>query len=95
MLVREGGRIYAVITARGADNIRSNSPAEAFVNRIYLEKRDPLLPAYLNMLIHKMARAVSGMQKSESSSALPELSRLQLVLGGLRQMKKETEQWSR
>ena len=95
MLVREGGRIYAVMTARGADNIRSNSPAEAFVSRIYLEKRDPLLPAYLNVLIHKMAHAVSGMQKSESSSALPELSRLQSVLSGLRQVKKETEQWSR
>ena len=55
---------------RGVDTVRTLSPAEALVSRIYLEKRDPLLPAYLDILIQKTARAVGGIAKSRKQRSM-------------------------
>lgn len=91
-LVRDAGRIYSIYVVRGGTGRSTRTPAETYVDPLLLEKRDPLLPAYLDALIRKFQRAMDGLSRSQSPDQ-KELSAQKAVLDGLNAMREETKVW--
>lgn len=91
-LVRDSGRLYTVFSARRGERRGPFSGAQLYVDPLFLEKRDPLLPAYLDALIRTAAHAVQGLERAAQPDE-QELARQRLLLEGLRTMKKEMETW--
>ena len=91
-LVEDEGRIYAVMLAQVGEKSEKLTTVEAYAHRRLLDKRDPLLPKYLNELISKTQHALEGMEKSARVSAT-EKAKLESALDGFIRMRRETEQW--
>ena len=92
-LVQDEGKLYIVFTVKAGESRAMLSSAELYVNRILLEKRDPLLPAYLDTMILKAELALSGMAKAKKEVADEEKLHLRAVLLGLKKMREETNKW--
>ncbi len=86
-IAREGKRLYSIWVVRGGD-MPELTPAELWAGR---QSKDPLRGDYLNHMIEKAERALSGHRSSRvpDSKAVAELAE---VLTGLDQMKKELNQ---
>ena len=91
-LARDAGRIYVIMLAMLGKTRAPFTCAEMFADRMLLEKRDPLLPAYLDHLIRITEKKVAGL-KSAADPDPVELPRHQLALKGFYRMKRETELW--
>jgi tRNA (adenine22-N1)-methyltransferase len=104
-LVEDDGRIYAVLLAGAGERRTPNgdapdggsplSCAEIYVDRILMEKRDPLLPKYLDLLIEKTTKIVKGMESTRGEVRMDELLHQKRALEGFIRMKEETRQWQR
>jgi tRNA (adenine22-N1)-methyltransferase len=92
-LVEDEGRIYTVLLAGTGESRAPMSCAELYADRLLTEKRDPLLPRYLDMLIKKTAQEIQGMERSDRKSGTGELLHKKRALEGFIRMRRETEQW--
>lgn len=91
-LAEDDGRIYTVLLI-GAGETGEPSGAEIHANRILMEKRDPLLPRYLDMLIAKTKKTIEGMDQARNSVRIDALMHQKRALEGFVRMKEETEKW--
>ncbi|NMA25443.1 MAG: SAM-dependent methyltransferase [Clostridiales bacterium] len=92
-LANEGARFYVVLLAGAGSRCAPLSCAELYADRILIEKRDPLLPGYLDMLIAKTKKAIDGMEQARSGVRMDELIHHMRALEGFIRMKEETETW--
>lgn len=92
-LVSEDGKIYLVMLVGTGRSKEVLTLAESNADRLLMEKRDPLLPAYLDSLIRKTERAIFGMEQAENENSSPEIEKLKTALFDYIQMKGETETW--
>jgi tRNA (adenine22-N1)-methyltransferase len=92
-LVEDDGRIYAVLLAGAGKSRAPFSCAELYADRILTEKRDPLLPRYLDTLITKTTKEIKGLELSDRRARSEELMHKKEALEGFIRMKKETVQW--
>ena len=78
--------------AQGGPPRPFDGPEELYVNRLLVEKRDPLLPAYTAFLMERLEQAYRGLEKA----AVPrpaEQARLKSILHGLKAIKQEADKW--
>jgi tRNA (adenine22-N1)-methyltransferase len=94
-LAEDDGKIYAVLLAGAGKSRAPLSCAEIYADRILLEKRDPLLPRYLDLLIEKTKRTVAGMERARRRVRIDELTHYRRALEGFMRMKEETDKWPR
>ena len=85
-IVREGKRLYTVWTVKDG-TMPPFTPAELWAGR---QSRDPLRSDYLTWIIEKAEKALAGHQAAHTPDPSA-ISRLTLVLDGLKQMKEELE----
>lgn len=93
-LVRDAGRIYVVLSVRRGASRAPFSCAQMYADRILMEKRDPLLPDYLELLIRRARKVIRGLEQAAAPDVL-ELTRQRLALEGFLKMKEETNTWCR
>ena len=93
VLVKDGGRIYPVLLVTAGASRAPLSCAQIYADRILLEKRDPLLPEYLDLLIKSFSRRLEGMDRASEEVRIDLYDHARLALEGFRKMKKETEKW--
>ena len=91
-LVHEDGKFYVVMLVRGGKSRAPFTCAEMFVDRILMEKRDRLLPEYLDFLTKKLTKAYEGLIKSRDPDIV-EKTRLEITIRQLNDMMEETKQW--
>lgn len=91
-LAEEDGRIYCVFQAEAGESAAVELSCDELYG-ILLKKRDPLLPKYLDYLVGKTLRAISGMEKTRAETADPKLAGFRKALGGFLDMKGDTEKW--
>lgn len=91
-LVSEDGKIYLILLVGVTGETQSVSYAQACVDRKLFEKHDPLLPEYLNQLIHKTEQALRGMKLAQNRDDTGVLQYEQ-SLKDFYQMKGETDTW--
>lgn len=91
-LAADGGKLYLVLKARGGREELS-SKAALFAHPRLLANRDPLLPEYLDRLIMKLSRALSGMERARRPGEAAGEKELKTLLSQLRAIKKEAEKW--
>lgn len=91
-LVQDAGRIYVVYLVHGGIGRNSRTPAETLIDPLLLEKQDPLLPTYLDGLIHKFQLAIDGISRSQTPDA-EALATQTAILHGLQAMREETMSW--
>lgn len=83
-IVREGKRLYSILTVTGGEMVEL-SPAELWVGR---QSNDPLRLEYLEFMAGKVSKALAGQNGSNNrDEALVE--ELRAVLCGIEEMKKE------
>lgn len=90
-IVKDAGKLYQILVVKTgkADPILSES--EALVNRLYFEKRDPLLGEYLESLLKRYMAAERGMLAGKNEDSA--LGETQSIISALKDMKKEVEAW--
>ncbi len=94
-LAEDDGKIYAVLLAGAGKSRAPLSCAEIYADRILMEKRDPLLSRYLDMLIKKTKRTIAGMERARRCVRIDELTHHRRALEGFMRMKEETNKWPR
>ena len=93
VLAKDGGRIYPVLLVTADASRAPLSCAQIYADRILLEKRDPLLPEYLDLLIKSFSRRLEGMDRASGEVRVDLYDHTRIALEGFRKMKKETEKW--
>lgn len=93
VLVKDGGRIYPVLQVSAGKSRAPLSCAQIYADRILLEKRDPLLPEYLDRLIGSFTKRLEGMDRASEEVRVDLYDHTRLALDGFIRMKKETEKW--
>ena len=93
VLVKDSGRIYPVLLVTAGMSRAPLSCAQIYADRILLEKRDPLLPEYLDRLINSFSRRLEGMDRASEEVRVDLYDHARLALEGFKKMKKETEKW--
>ena len=89
-LVYDTGRIYLVWTVCGGEP--SVEEEHFFVDRVLIEKKDPLLPSYLDGLIKRELKILKGMEKGAKVGS-DELAEEKSLIEELKRIKEETETW--
>ena len=89
VLARDAGRLYLIIKAAGSGAYEPTE-AEKYAPRALLDKKDSLLPEYLDSLIFRLGRAKAAM-----AGANIENEKLTEALTGLEAMKEEAAIWHR
>lgn len=82
-LVKDSGKIYCVISAKGGSSNESYRPHEMVISPILAEKRDPLLMDYLEEQLKKYRRAAAGLEKSIRDRDSERLERQRTIIVGL------------
>lgn len=83
------GEIYLILmVVRGESK---PSACELYVPEVLVEKRDPLLIEYMDVLIRRITFAVEGIKSSKAPGDNGRLAHLELVLGDLLNMRGEIE----
>ncbi len=86
-LVMDGGKIYPVICAKGADRVCALSAAEKHTGRLCLVLKEPLFETFLNELILKYERAVGSQMAAGAGSV--HLTEMQELLEAFRKIREE------
>lgn len=89
-LCKEGHTIYTVIQA-SAGEMAPLTPAECWAGRQETGREDPLRPALLDHLLHRVERALSGISHSARPEDIPWRTELEAVRTGLITMQRELE----
>lgn len=89
-LVKDSGKIYCVISAKGGgSNARSGRPHEMVVSPLLVEKRDPLLGDYLEEQLKRHRRAVAGLEKSVREGDAERLKLQREIVHGLAELREK------
>ena len=88
-LVYDTGRIYIVWTVTGGDMGNVSSFA---VDKALIDKKDPLLGAYLDGLIKRELKILKGMEKGAHVNA-DDIEQQKASIEELKKIKEETEAW--
>jgi len=91
-LVYDTGRIYLVWQVSGGE--RSRSDDSIVIDHALLEKKDPLLGAYLDGIIKRELKILKGMEKGANVSD-EELLAQKTAIDELKKIKEETDTWQR
>ncbi len=91
-LVYDTGRIYLVWQVSGGE--AAPSALDYMIDPQLLEKRDPLLGAYLDGIIKRELKILKGMEKGANVSA-EELAWHKADIEQLKKIKEETELWQK
>lgn len=86
-IAREGARLYSVMEVRGGE-MPPMTPAELWAGR---QSEDPLRPEYLRWIAGKAERVLNGLRASRNRDEA-EIARMEEVLAGLDEMRKEYRQ---
>ncbi|MBQ6539494.1 MAG: SAM-dependent methyltransferase, partial [Oscillospiraceae bacterium] len=87
-LVSERGKYYVILEVTASEMTMDRH----FILRLLSERRDPLLPEYLDHLVRIQRNVVKGVEKSENREQLvTETEDLNVLL----QLREETEKWQR
>lgn len=92
-LIMEHRKFYQILSVSGGRTEAILTHAEFLVHPVYVQRKDPLLPEYLDRLIQKYEHALAGMSSGNISAA--ETEEIQHLLNDLKNMRKETEAWQR
>ena len=90
-LVRDGGKLYQVLLVSGGIAQIPATPGSLLVNPIYFRKKDPLLPEYLEDLIRRQERALTGLRLGKNTEG--SVTEAEQLLNALQNMRKEMETW--
>lgn len=90
LLVRDNGRLYPVICARGAENVQRLSAEERYTGKLELVMKQPLFPELLDELISRFERAVDSQLSGGSNGA--HLMEMKSLLQGFRRIREENFQ---
>ena len=90
-LVKDAGKLYQILVVKPGQSTPVLAEAQGLVNRLYFEKKDPLLGEYLDTLLKRYAAAEKGMLSGKRDD--PALSETQNMIAALTEMKKEVESW--
>jgi len=93
MLVKDTGRIYVVMIVTIGASRAPFTCAEMYADRLLMEKHDPLLPEYLDMLIRRFKRALEGMDSAREDVSIDIYDHTKLALRGFIKMREETKTW--
>lgn len=91
-LVREGGKLYVVLTVRGGEEA-PYSLGELWAGRQRNGERAPLRLSYLDDLLRRRRTALAGMEKGSVSPSV--LDRERMRIDQLERMRKEWIAWQR
>ncbi len=91
-LVYDTGRIYLIWQVRGGEAACELSTA--MIDPQLMDKRDPLLGAYLDGLIKRELKILKGMEKGAKVSE-DELGKQRSAIDELKKLKEETEKWQK
>jgi len=91
-LVYDTGRIYLVWQVSGGE--RSRNDDSIVIDHALLEKKDPLLGAYLDGIIKRELKILKGMEKGANVSD-EELLAQKTAIDELKKIKEETDTWQR
>lgn len=92
VLVKDAGRIYPILSVKAGKSRAPFTCAEMYADKILIQKKDPLLPEYLNGLVKKMKKELSGMSKSKNIK-IDELYHIKFAISGFYKMLEETRKW--
>ncbi|MBE7021826.1 MAG: SAM-dependent methyltransferase [Ruminococcaceae bacterium] len=92
-LAQEGEKLYTIITAE-CGSMTIEKPVYAYVGKRLLEKRDPLTPVLIDMLLKKYIAAQAGLLRSERPETREKEEHCTHMITSLMQLKKECEAWS-
>ncbi|MBR7081213.1 MAG: SAM-dependent methyltransferase [Oscillospiraceae bacterium] len=92
-LAKDAGRIYTVFSVSAGESRAPFSCAEMYADRLLMQKRDPLLPDYLELLINQFSRALEGMDKAREEIGVDVYDHTLFALRGFMKMREETEKW--
>lgn len=87
LLVRDNGRIYPVMCARGSETMQRLSPEERYTGKLELVMRQPLFPELLADLTARFERAVGSQLNSGADGA--HLMEMKSLLQGFRRIREE------
>ena len=90
-LVKDAGKLYQILVVKPGRGAPVLSEARGLVNRLYFEKKDPLLGEYLDSLLKRYTAAKKGMLSGKKDD--PALAETQHMIAALTEMKKEVESW--
>ena len=90
-LVKDAGKLYQILVVKPGKCTPVLSEAQGLVNRLYFEKKDPLLGEYLDTLLKRYTAAERGMLSGKKDD--PALVETQNMISALTEMKKEVESW--
>ncbi|MBQ3255817.1 MAG: SAM-dependent methyltransferase [Oscillospiraceae bacterium] len=90
-IVKDAGKLYQILVVQSGKAEPILSEPYALVNRLYFEKKDPLLGEYLDSLLKRYMAAERGMQSGKSEDSA--LRETQIMIAALKDMKKEVEAW--
>lgn len=91
VLVKDAGKLYQILVVKPGAGEPISAEAQRLVNRIYFDKKDPLLGEYIDSLLKRYLAAEKGMLSGRRDDAV--LAQTQTMIAALREMKEETVQW--
>lgn len=94
-LVRDAGRIYVVYCVSTGKSRAPFTCAEMYADRLLMQKRDPLLPEYLDVLIARFTRMLEGMDAARDEVKIDVYDHTKLALRGFIKMKEEIKTWQK
>lgn len=90
-LVKDAGKLYQILVASGGPSREFSCEAQRLVHPLFMDKRDPLLGEYLELLIARYSAQVRGMRSGAKDS--PQLAETELLMQQLTAMREEVSQW--
>lgn len=90
-LVRDGGRLYVVLSAAGGAAPRPRTPGVYLAGEPALHRGDPLERDYLDAHIRRLRRALSGVSRSARGQAFPRGGWMRAALSELTAWRKELD----
>ncbi len=91
-LAKEDNKIYTVMTAKHGE-MRVENPVYYQVGEKLLKNRDPLLPEFLDVLIHKYSEAFSGLLRAERVDTKEKMEEYKTILESLKKLKEVCSKW--
>lgn len=92
-LVKDAGKLYQIIIVKPGESLIIPCESDRLVNRIYFDKKDPLLAEYLDSLLKRYMAAEKGMCSGKYDEHV--LAQTRTMISALQKMKMEAEEWRR
>lgn len=91
-LAKEDNKIYTIMTVKHGE-MKVENPVYYQVGEKLLEHRDPLLPEFLDGLIHKYSQALSGLLRAERVDTKTKIEEYKTILETINALKEVCAKW--